>query len=179
MDDELPQTAPGFSQPLEMLKACHERIRSQCEALVALAGHLRSHGHDARAREAAGALLRYFDTAARHHHEDEEEDLLPRMMTAATLGRGSRLTRMVADLANEHRQMERAWTELRAVLQEISAGEKTPLDALDVDHFVKLYQAHIAVEEAAVFPLAELLLSREDLETIGAAMAARRGVKFP
>lgn len=116
MGDELPATAPGFSQPLEMLKACHERIRSQCESLVALAGHLRSHGHDARAREAAGALVRYFDTAARNHHEDEEDDLLPRMVTAATLGRGSRLTRMVAELVNEHRQMERAWTGLRAVL---------------------------------------------------------------
>ena len=82
--------------------------------------------------------MRYFDTAARHHHADEEEDLLPRMMSAATIGRGSKLTRMIADIANEHRAMSREWTDLRAVLQEISAGEATPLDPLRVDRFVKL-----------------------------------------
>jgi len=84
----------------------------------------------------------------------------------------------VADIANEHREMAREWTELRTVLQEISAGENAALDVLDVDRFVKLYQSHIAVEEASVYPLAEMLLSRDDLAAIGASMAARRGVVF-
>jgi hemerythrin-like domain-containing protein len=45
-----------------------------------------------------------------------------------------------------------------------------------VDRFVKLYQAHITVEESSVYPLAEMLLSREDLKEIGASMAERRGL---
>lgn len=168
--------APDFSQPLEALKKCHERIRVECDALRKLVEHMKNHGCDQQARQAAAGVMRYFDTAARYHHEDEEEDLLPRMMAAASIGRGSKLTRLVTDIASEHRAMDREWTELRAVLQEISAGEKVAvLDALDVDRFVKLYQTHIAVEEAGVYPLAEMLLSSDDLAVIAASMAARRG----
>jgi len=168
--------ATDFSRPLDALKACHERIRSECGKLRAFADRVKDDGCDDEARQLAAALMRYFDTAARFHHEDEEEDLLPRMMAAATMSRGSRLTRLVADIATEHREMEKIWTELRAALQEISAGENLPLNVLVVDRFVKLYASHITVEESNVYPLAEMLLSKEDLEQIGASMADRRGV---
>ena len=46
-----------------------------------------------------------------------------------------------------------------------------------VDRFVKLFRTHILMEEAAVYPLAEMLLSNEDLAAMGAQMAHRRGVK--
>ena len=164
-----------FSRPLDALKTCHVRIRSECDKLRAFAERVKDGQCDEEARTVAAALMRYFDTAARFHHEDEEEDLLPRMMAAATIGRGSRLTRMVADIATEHREMDKLWKELRAGLQEISAGEKLPLNLLSVDRFVKLYASHITVEETNVYPLAEMLLSREDLEQIGASMAERRG----
>ncbi|MBI3042572.1 MAG: hemerythrin domain-containing protein [Betaproteobacteria bacterium] len=172
---DFPQPAPDFSQPLEALRACHERIRSQCGTLRRLVAHMQDHGCDDQARQAAGAVMRYFDTAARHHHADEEEDLLPRMMAAATVGRGSKLTRLIADIATEHKEMSRVWTELRAVLQEISVGENTILDPLNVDRFVKLNHCHIVMEEANVYPLAEMLLSRDDLAEIGSSMAQRRG----
>lgn len=173
---DFPSQAPDFSKPLEALKACHQRIRMQCETLRGIVEHMKTNGCDEQARQAAGNVMRYFDTAGRHHHEDEEEDLLPKMMTAATLGRGSRLTRLVADIATEHREIDRLWTDLRAALQEISAGENIPLDPLNVDRFVKLYQSHIVAEEANVLPLAEMLLSKADLAEIGAAMAQRRGI---
>jgi pyridoxamine 5'-phosphate oxidase len=162
-----------FSQPLAVLKKCHERIRSECEALRALGERVRGGNCDDEARRAAASTIRYFDTAARVHHMDEEEDLLPRMMAAATISRGSSLTRLVADIANDHREMDRAWKELRAQLQDLTAGE-TRLDPLCVDRLIKLYHGHIVVEEANVFPLAEMLLSRRDLEEIGANMAQRR-----
>jgi len=175
MSDSPKRAAPDFSRPIEALKACHVRIRSECDALRRLAEHMKDSGCDGPARQMAGNVMRYFDTAARHHHLDEEEDLLPRMMAAATIGRGSKLTHLVADIATEHREMDRIWKELRAVLQEISAGESTSLDALTVDRFAKLYGAHIAQEEANVFPLAEMLLSKADLAEIGSSMAQRRG----
>lgn len=173
---DFPSPAPDFSKPLDALRACHQRIRMQCETLRKIVEHMRTHGCDDEARAAAANVMRYFDTAGRHHHEDEEEDLLPRMMTAATLGRGSRLTRLVAEVATEHRDIDRLWTDLRAALQEISAGENIPLDALHVDRFAKLCQSHIVSEEANVLPLAEMLLSQADLAEIGAAMAQRRGI---
>ena len=168
--------ATDFSKPLDTLKACHERIRAECGKLREFADRVKDKGCDDEVRQLAAALMRYFDTAARYHHEDEEDDLLPRMMAAATMGRGSRLTRLVAEIATEHREMEKIWTELRAALQEISAGENLPLNVLVVDRFVKLYASHITVEESNVYPLAEMLLSKEDLEQIGASMAERRGI---
>jgi pyridoxamine 5'-phosphate oxidase len=162
-----------FSRPMTVLRACHERIRSECEALRRLVEHVERRGCDDEARQIVANVIRYFDSAARVHHEDEENDLLPRMMGAATLSRGSSLTRMVADIATEHRDMDRSWIELRAMLQEVMANQET-LDALQVDRFVKLYRAHIAVEESNVFPLAEMLLSQQDLADMGANMAQRR-----
>jgi len=169
-----PPRNTDFSNPLEALKICHARIRVECGKLRVLSERVTGSDYADETRQSAAALMRYFDTAARFHHQDEEEDLLPRMMVAATMGRGSRLTRMVAEIATEHKEMDRLWTELRAALQEISAGERLPLDPLAVDRFVKLYLSHITVEESNVFPLAEMLLSKEDLAQIGAGMAERR-----
>jgi pyridoxamine 5'-phosphate oxidase len=165
--------SPDFSRPMAVLKACHERIRSECERLRELVEHVRRYGCDDQARQTATSVIRYFDNAARMHHEDEEADLLPRMMAAAAMSHGSSLTRMVADIATEHRDMARSWTELRAALQEVFANQ--PLDHLQVDRFIKLYRAHIAIEESNVYPLAEMLLSSQDFEDIGSNMAQRRG----
>jgi len=170
-----PSKNADFSKPLEQLKTCHQRILAKCEALRELATRLKERGCDESARQAAAGIVRYFDTAVHYHHEDEEEDLLPRMMTAATIGRGSKLTRLVTDITSEHQVMDREWAGLRAALEEISAGEGAALDALAVDRLIKLYHSHIAIEEASVFPLAEMLLSSSDLAEIGAAMAERRG----
>ena len=175
MSEGITGGASDFSRPLAVLKTCHERIREQCDALRALADRLKASGPDADAQRTAAEIVRYFDTAARFHHEDEEDDLLPRMIVCATMSRGSSLTRLVATIATEHREMDRSWTHLRALLQGVIAGD-AELDPMLVDHFVKLYSVHIAVEEANLFPLAEMLLSRSDLEEIAANMAQRRGV---
>ena len=106
-----------FSRPLTVLKTCHVRMREQCDALRALVDRIKVHGPDADAQRMAAEIVRYFDTAARFHHEDEEDDLLPRMIVSATMSRGSSLTRLVASIATEHREMDRAWTHLRALLQ--------------------------------------------------------------
>jgi pyridoxamine 5'-phosphate oxidase len=173
MSEGSKKESPDFSRPMAVLHACHERIRSECERLRRLVEHVQAHGCDDEARQTAAAVVLYFDTGARVHHEDEEEDLLPRMMSAATMSRGSSLTRMVADICTEHREMDRSWTELRASLQEVMAHQDS-LDPLQVDRFVKLYRSHLMMEESNVFPLAEMLLSRQDLADIGANMAQRR-----
>jgi len=169
------RSAPDYSRPIEALKACHERLRSQCAELRKLADHIRDIGCDAQAQQTAAGVLRYFDTAARHHHADEEEDLLPRMVAAASIGRGLRITRLVADLVREHRELHWVWSRLRTVLQDIAAGKRADLKPLAVDRLAQLYAAHIALEEDSVFPLAEMLLSPGDFAEIGASMAQRRG----
>jgi pyridoxamine 5'-phosphate oxidase len=70
MTNVLPDTAPGFDQPIAVLKHCHDRIRKQLATLEKLLAHLPVHGADEQARQAAAAVLKYFDKAAPLHHED-------------------------------------------------------------------------------------------------------------
>ena len=54
------------------------------------------------------------------------------MMGAATLSRGSSLTRMVADIATEHREMDRSWTELRAIGANLTTVSQSDSNALNI-----------------------------------------------
>ena len=168
--------AVGTEVPLEMLAACHERVDQQCRTLQRLAAHLAAHGTDTQAREAAGAVMRYFDTAAPHHHDDEEVDLFPALIEAMAGSDAVCIRDLTAALTHEHRQLEQLWRALRAVLEQVAAGAPTRLDGGDVDAFVGLYARHIAREEGELLPMAGRLLSNEQLDRIGQAMRMRRGI---
>jgi len=173
MTETTPKESADFSRPIAVLKSCHELIRLQCDALRQLSDHLSRHGPDDEARRTALDVVRHLDRVARLHNQDEEQDLLPRMVAASTMSRGSVLTQMVAETVAGHREMARRWAELRASLQDLAVTQET-IDPLQVDRFVKLCRTHLAVEESNVFPLAEMLLSKHDLSDIGSSMAQRR-----
>ena len=166
----------GFEVPLEMLAACHLRIADQLTTLQRLAAHLREHGSDADAQVAAQRVLRYFDTSARDHHADEEDDLFPALIEAMAGSDAVCLRDMFAALATEHREVEARWQALRAALLRVAAGQAVLLDGAEVRAFADVYQRHIAREEAELLPMARRLLSDSELDRIGAAMRARRGI---
>lgn len=168
----------GFEVPLEMLMACHERIRSQCETLRRLHDHLIRHGADAPAREAAEAVMRYFRTAARLHHEDEETDLFPALLESMAGSEASCIRDMHRRTEHEHRGVEGLWASLDERLEGIAAGRSASLDLAGVDAFVDAYEHHMAFEEREVFPMAERLLSDQQLDALGAAMRQRRGIEL-
>jgi hemerythrin-like domain-containing protein len=165
----------GFEVPLEMLAACHLRVQAQCATLLRLVPHLATHGADGQAREAASAVMRYFDSSARHHHDDEERDLFPALIGAAAGSEAARLREMVAALCADHRALEARWRGLRPLLEQVAAGTTPALAAADVPGFAALYVSHIAREEADLLPMAARLLGAPELDRIGLAMRARRG----
>jgi hemerythrin-like domain-containing protein len=167
-----------FGHPLQMLEACHDRIEMQCETLRNLAAHLPVHGCDAQAQQAASNVMRYFDSSGRHHHEDEEQDLFPRMIELAKGEQADRVALLIGQLQREHRNMEQAWLRLREALETLAHGDNAPLDERDVKQFCDMYSDHIASEEKNLIPLASLLLDSDELEAIGRAMAARRGIRL-
>ena len=172
--------AVGFEVPLEMLAACHLRVQSQCATLLRLAPHLAAHGSDRPAQEAATAVMRYFDTSARHHHEDEEQDLFPALLKAVAGSNAIGLRDLTTALCADHRALEARWCALRRVLVQVQEGKgaatATTLAAADVQGFVDLYEQHIAREEAELLPLAARLLGGAELDRVGLAMRARRGL---
>jgi len=169
--------APGLDEPIEMLAACHGRIAEQCHTLSRLVDHLRTHGADEQAAQAASAVIRYFDTAGENHHCDEEEDLFPALRRFA--GRRSlEVEVLLAALLMEHSRMRAAWRGvLRPQLEAIAARSGSTLDAAQVQHFATLYCNHIDRENVELLPLARTILGDEELRRLGESMAARRGVK--
>lgn len=166
--------AVGFEVPLEMLAACHGRVQHQCETLHRLLAHLKDHGADRPAQEAARAVMRYFDTAARHHHEDEEQDLFPALLGSMAGSDAVCLHELIAALCNDHRALERHWQLVRVALLQVQEGQGSTLADTDVPIFIDRYAQHIAREEAELLPMAVHLISAEELDRIGRNMRARR-----
>lgn len=173
-------TPAGFDEPLAALSACHRRIEKQMATLARLQKHVARSGFDDDARIAAAAILRYFVDAAPHHHADEEEDLFPKVLRAAEASADrARAFDLVSHLLVDHRDMEAVWAQVRAALESLQSGEKTGLDNQLCAEYARNYSGHIEREEKQLFPLAARLLSRADLESLGNAMASRRGLPPP
>lgn len=171
----LNKPAPSFDEPIEMLRACHERIAAQCATLEKLTAYLPAHGADVQAQQAAANIMRYFDVAGPHHHADEEQDLFPMLIEVGRTQR-SIATEWIATLLDEHRTLEAEWVRVREVLADIAGGHARPLERLRVAGFVYAYRSHIAREETHIFPFAEACLSPQQLAELSAAMVARRSV---
>ena len=172
----MPSVAAGLEAPLEMLAACHDRIRSRCSVLLRLRSHVATKGADAEAADAARGVIRYFDTSAPHHHEDEERDLFPALLEAMPGSDPVCLRELTGSLADEHRELACLWEIVRPWLVAIERGEKPTGDAGEIQSFVDLYDRHARREEEELFPMAKRLLGDEELQRIGRAMRLRRGI---
>jgi pyridoxamine 5'-phosphate oxidase len=175
MTDFLPDTAPGFDQPIAVLKHCHERIRKQLATLGKLLEHLPAHGADQQARQAAHAVIKYFDKAAHLHHEDEEQNLLPMLRGVAQGADAAVLAELAPQILADHSAMDALWQDLHEQLKGIEAGTAVVSPEL-VGNFVDSYTRHMVTEETQVAPMAMRLFSPAQMAELGAAMQARRGI---
>jgi hemerythrin-like domain-containing protein len=158
-----------------VLEACHARIARQCDTLDKLLAHLPGHGADSQARQAARAVLTYFDTAAVQHHDDEERNLFPLLEQANAPGACD----LAETLTLEHDELAQLWQRLRMQLSHIETGSHATLDVALTLRFVALNRAHLEFENVHVLPLARQVLDATAIERLGRAMAARRGIPFP
>jgi pyridoxamine 5'-phosphate oxidase len=172
----LPETAPGFDQPIAVLKHCHDRIRKQLATLQNLVPHLADHGADRAAQEAATAVRRYFNQAAPHHHADEEEDLLPMLHTTAVDTDATLLRELTPRILAEHQTMHTAWHALDGQLQAIADGSAAALSAEQVTAFCGAYAGHMEIEETNIAPMAKRIFSPAQMAQLGDAMRSRRGI---
>ncbi|MET0982615.1 MAG: pyridoxamine 5'-phosphate oxidase [Telluria sp.] len=176
MNDFLPDTAPGFDQPIAVLKHCHGRIRKQLATLERLLSHLPEHGADEQARQAAGAVLKYFEKAAHLHHDDEEQDLIPMLRAVAQGDDAATLQALVPVILQDHKDMDALWQDLHEQLAGIADGSASVLSTSSVQRFAQRYTAHMDREESTVAPMALRLFSPDQMRQLGEAMARRRGI---
>ncbi|MDB5765174.1 MAG: pyridoxamine 5-phosphate oxidase [Herminiimonas sp.] len=176
MINSLFEPAPGFDQPIAVLKHCHDRIRKQLGTMQNLAVHLPQYGQNLDVQQAATAVLRYFNKAAHQHHEDEEHDLLPMLQATARGEDAALLNRLLPDILEEHRQMHVLWNSLDRQLKEIASGASAELSTEDVNRFSGMYEAHMEKEETQIAPMAKRLFSAAQMHRLGDAMRVRRGI---
>lgn len=176
MSNALIDTAPDFSQPIAVLKHCHDRIRKQLQTLHNLLAHLPKHGADTDAQKAAQAVLKYFNNAAHLHHQDEEQNLVPMLQATARDADAALLAELVPGILAGHEQMDRDWSIIKSQLEQIANGSATALSVSDVSRFCDTYAAHMLVEEGNIAPMAKRLFSAEQMAQLGSAMQVRRGI---
>lgn len=172
----LPDSAPGFDQPIAMLKHCHDRIRKQLATLQQLPAHLAAHGADEQARQAAQAVLKYFDQAAPLHHADEEENLVPMLQAVAQGEDAATLAELVPGILQDHDDMDAMWQDLHEQLSAIGAAGGTVLSASTVQQFAERYTSHMEREESRIAPMAKRLFDAAQMAQLGTAMQVRRGI---
>lgn len=170
-------SAPEFDQPLAVLKHCHDRIRKQNTTLGKLIPHLQEHGADQQAKQAAQAVLRYFQMAAPKHHEDEEINLLPTLKQVAKENDAILLDELLPKILHQHELMATMWAQLETQLTAIASGTAAELNEELVLQFQALYQEHMQIEETQIAPMAQRLFSQEQMQQLGQAMKQRRGVE--
>jgi len=179
MNSLLPDTAPDFGQPIAVLKHCHGRIRKQLATMEKLLAHLPDHGADQQAREAATAVLRYFEKAAHLHHEDEEQDLIPMLRAVAQGEDAATLQALAPVILQDHREMDAMWQDLHEQLSAIAEGSGTQLSSSMVQRYTQRYLGHMEREEGTMAPMALRLFSPQQMAQLGEAMQRRRGLASP
>jgi hemerythrin-like domain-containing protein len=159
-------------QPLELLFACHERVRRFAGLTGRLAVHVREKGADAEAQQAADNVLRYFEQALPRHHDDEEIDVFPALRKL----RDAQVDAAIDSLLLEHESLNALWARVHPWLAQISAGRAPEAEPIGLRDFVIGYPEHAAHEERDVFP-ALARLPAEEIERIAAAMRGRRDIR--
>jgi hemerythrin-like domain-containing protein len=179
MIGDLFQQAPAFDDPLGMLRACHRRIERALDVTERVAAMERAGPlHDA-ACEALRQTLHYFATGVPRHSADEDESLFPRLRAA-----GSDVLHAAEHLSEEHAELDALHRELDSLAQELLARQAFESGAARerfgevVGRLRGIYNEHIRREDEEVFPAAKSALAEEELDAVGAEMAARRGIDW-
>jgi len=170
--------AAGFDEPLEMLHACHDRVRRSLDLLERICQRVEQSLVDQAVHSAAADVLHYFDRAAPHHHEDEEQHVFPRVLAGCD---DPAVRAIVLALQEDHIAMESQWAALRTPLAALATGHGEGFDAAHLAaarRFCALYAQHAQTEEALVFPTASKLIDDDAKQAMGREMATRRGARL-
>ena len=160
------------SDIVDLLVACHERIRFFIDLAVRLAQTTGASPEEIR--EAAARVVRYFSESLPLHVADEEGSVLPRLV-----GREPMLDRTLETMCNEHDSHEPQLEWLLEICRTIqNAPEKLPEmreDLRDIaSRLAGEFKTHLAQEEAVVLPAIKTLLSDQDRHDMLQELRARR-----
>ena len=166
-----PRRSPAPADDLiALLAGCHERIRRFSRLAVSVA---EANATDAERAAAAAAVVRYFTLALPLHEQDEDHSVAPRLR-----GRDAALDAALDRVVADHTAHAAHLARVVATCDAIAADPRrhaalAPALRTDARTLVTAFDAHLAHEEAAIFP-AIAALAATDRAAIRAELAARR-----
>ncbi|OOF57694.1 hemerythrin domain-containing protein [Rodentibacter myodis] len=163
-----PQQFATWNEPIEMLYACHSKVKRFCHQLRILPAYLEKNGVNQAVLNDVKIILQYFNQAAPLHHEDEEKDFFPALLAKVPHAKAD-----VEDLAHQHTHLHESWRLLSEQLNALIAHQRNEVDDELIQRFVQAYDKHIAIEEP-LFELGKQYLSESELHSIGEIMSKRR-----
>lgn len=143
------------SAQFEAMLGFHRRVERQLAALAALPTDLALRGPGPESSSRAAAVIACFDLECTRRHAQEERDLWPLLERCIEDGSARSHFRAVRrQLAEQHRDIERAWRTVRRPLQAVSEGLRRQLDQDAIWSLRMLFSTHIHAEEATLHRVA-------------------------
>lgn len=167
-----PKQFASWQEPIEMLYACHDKVRRFCHQLSLLPRYLEKNGVNQAVLNDVKIILQYFNQAAPLHHEDEEKDFFPALMAKAPETRTK-----VKELERQHEELHESWHLLSEQLIELMEQKRQNVSDELIDRFIAAYNNHLFIEEP-LFELGKAHLSEQELAEMGKIMSARRHLKI-
>jgi len=166
-------TAP--SSPLEMLQACHARVRHFMQLSRTLAEASGVPRREIAA--AAAAVFAYFSHALPPHEADENESLFPRLQSA--LPPGALVREAAETMVEQHKAIDELAAELLSLCDSLRRHpELLPSLARRLQHVTgaldQIFAAHFQLEETVIFPALQQLLTAAQLEEMAREMQLRQ-----
>lgn len=165
-----PQQFVTWDEPIEMLYACHGKVKNFCRQLQILPDYIEKNGCNEAVKNDVKQILNYFNQSAPLHHDDEEKDFFPALIKQVPTAQAE-----VDLLEQQHVALHKNWDELSTQLVALLNGERANVDRELIKRFVSGYDSHIAIEEP-LFELGREHLAESELQSIGKIMADRRKV---
>lgn len=157
-----------FDEPIEMLYACHGKVRRFCQQISQLPDYIKKNGCDAVVLQAVHQIKHYFNVAAPLHHEDEEQDFFPLLLQYAP-----EASENINKLLTQHKSLHLNWVAAAEELDKLEQDKSHILNQETLSRFTAGYDIHLAIEEP-MFDLGKQKIPTEELTRIGKNMAARR-----
>lgn len=166
-----PQQFATWAEPVDMLYACHSKVKRFCKQLQILPAYLAEHGVNQAVKNDVQQILTYFNVSAPLHHEDEERDFFPALVAVYPQAQ-----EQIDALESQHIHLHQSWDALAIQLRELLEDKRNSVDEALIKRFISGYDLHIPLEEP-LFELGKEHLSQEKLAKIGQVMAERRKIK--
>ncbi len=160
--------AVTWEQPIDMLYACHGRVKKFCHQLSILPDYLAKNGVNQAVKRDVAQILNYFNIAAPLHHQDEELDFFPLLAQLAPETQSG-----IDELENQHINLHQNWDRLSIQLVELINEQRQTVDLPLIENFIQGYEMHIPLEET-LFALGKEIIPENQLMQIGKNMRKRR-----